>query len=1014
MRNNSTILLIAFLVFLASCSAEKKSSSVSFKVTNSMMVSNSGYQGGLVIQGEGPGAKFSQFIPYSASTTSGVDLQLPKGIWKFRAFGWTGGTAMVGALKCAESVVDVNLDTVDVNLAPTLAACDNMLGSSTYMTSPGSGVFKTLNFITCGQFYKVDGTVVSSYMDSGFCNETSTLPASSKVWAKSIQIIPINYALDGTRTEITNAALCFTGSQGFATVSANIPTKNFPISVKLFDNATCDSTDQQDLLVDYKFVKGLEYDYLSETSPLLVADKRLFTGSSQNYLFLSSSKSKQGLSSLRSLIPSIKCGTGQPCIEKPSLSSIDYLIAPGNRYLLQSNASLTQRCDTFTITGLTSADYECIEEIQHDKVDVYLIISSSVCATSCSYDWGFGSTSNSLNVFNSISNPLPEFYNDLFRTIGSFNTTTVLTNVEKNISSLSNIEQDYGRLSSVREMLDADGPGGLLGNTPCSSTVNASQVIAFYEDGEIKTYKISFTGLGTNVVQVPKYICDDTNLNPTNCTSAGATYKYDAVLKIQILNGLIWETRNYIKLSCAKKIGEMEQQESDADGLRKELTFWNTQDIATSRYEYYSREEKIDPTTAEIQNAYISFERGEKTSLTDLRVDLFNFNSKKIATDEYKQHIRQSYYDITVTAGAKKVIRHSRFEELPTSSDENGSITLSSPAYSLFEDTLYSDFESQGLGLSSHNAKSANGTNKVRTFYNSTNNIYITGSLTNGFSRAGTIQKIKSSINNSGQLIVCWLEGNATPYSVYSAVYDGSTWSSVNSHSNGGDTINCHMDSTGRPYVVYHNSSTQNGYITSINDASSWTTPVALAASNNISFDSTILNDLIYTAEIYNNASPIESILKITKISFDPSTSTFTPISLTYNLTASTTVSTGIIEFAKISGSGNLRLSANYNVSAVNYLTIFESDFTGSSIDLMASYNTNGGVHIPSKDKFSSWLNVTAPVALNTPTAVAPFVSTNVGSLALPIKTQFEYNFSSMRPDNFDLIFTPQTSFVGQ
>lgn len=186
-----TIILIATLLFLTSCGS--KTSSVSLKVTSSnMALTNSSYQGGLVINGKGPnGDQFSQFISYNAlSTSNELNITIPKGTWTFEAVGWTGPVIFQGNSYCATTTVDLSTDNAIVNLAPTLAGCDSH-GSPSFLAGPGTGTFKALRLTTCLDFYDSTGTLVTLSTQYAYCEGASPKMRSSKVWARSAKVTPL-------------------------------------------------------------------------------------------------------------------------------------------------------------------------------------------------------------------------------------------------------------------------------------------------------------------------------------------------------------------------------------------------------------------------------------------------------------------------------------------------------------------------------------------------------------------------------------------------------------------------------------------------------------------------------------------------------------------------------------------------------------------------------------------------------------------------------------------------------
>jgi hypothetical protein len=314
--------LLSWLLAMVGCSG--KNNSVTIDVSS--VFSIQGFNGGLIVSGEGPNGQ--SFIK-SVFSGSSVSVVLPDGSWKINAVGWDGDTPFAGTPACGQSTFNLTSTSLNLLIKITEANClsENFSGGA-FTTDFPVQTIHPLRVVTCGSFYyhtvatpaeKITADNSTS-IPSDFCQGHHPTDMRSSV--RSLKIIPLNKNIDGPVSSGSDA-LCLNESElkfGIFNTNLQLPIKGLPLKVALFERSDCEGG-----LGEVNFLKGFQagdpaqfdslFDHKEQESLNLPAANRLFLPSEGLF---------RGWSPLYHLMPEFKCEGGVHCTALEEKSLYDY------------------------------------------------------------------------------------------------------------------------------------------------------------------------------------------------------------------------------------------------------------------------------------------------------------------------------------------------------------------------------------------------------------------------------------------------------------------------------------------------------------------------------------------------------------------------------------------------------------------------------------------------------------------------------------------------------------------
>lgn len=296
MKVLNTIILLFFATILVGCGAAGKSSAT-LQVSQAFALTNPNFGGGLIIIGEGPnGKKFS--IPLD--TTKQATIDLDKGSWTFSVIGWDGGYSnykFQGARHCGFTQVDLASTEQTVSLSASPAGCNDPAFIAAVDV-------RSITTNACGSFYNYN-SVTNNWSDveeaevPAYCSDPD-YPSDYRRKATYLRV----FALAGNNGNVTTSfdSTC----QEISVASLYLPTKKFPLMIKLY-NSAMDCTNKVNDNIPYMFPNGL----IAGNSNF---DQIFFSGA--NKLLLSDSMTRRGKSPFMNMMPRILCN-GADCLSDP-------------------------------------------------------------------------------------------------------------------------------------------------------------------------------------------------------------------------------------------------------------------------------------------------------------------------------------------------------------------------------------------------------------------------------------------------------------------------------------------------------------------------------------------------------------------------------------------------------------------------------------------------------------------------------------------------------------------------
>lgn len=598
MKATSTLLFIVIAAFcFTSCGAKK--TSATFEVsTSALSVSNTSFNGGLVIMGSSNLGSFTIPIPknYSGSGGSGdkVTLDLPRASWTFSAIGWEGNIFQ-GNSKCGSQTVDLDKDEQTINLNIDYAKCGtqaDVFGSSDYRSGNAFLIFEV---ITCGWLYEVDGdglkTPVSHSTANSFCNSTSAVDGKYKNWAKSVKV-EVPKSINGVNSPGMQQCLPTITGEGVFASPFKLPSKGVPFVITLYNRDGCFSEDN--VISKFEFSGGFD----TESSDF---DSVLNKGSGKMRLFLPSYEVRRGYSSFEKPNP-ILCGVS-PCLSPPAAipGGKDRFIRSGSEFVVTATPTVNQSCSK--LTGVTSfvidpaptlANIRNNCEMKNGQMIIRLNFSPST-GTAPRLNLTFeGGSAISLNL---ATNDSYDAFQLGFETIGFQVFPAPNPNVRDSFRAFFDYPEESGLLTQVRELLGPEGAGGVLGRGLTCSDAEAVKFVTFQDEGVKKTYKVEIGDAG-ETPQISAFQAD---------AAVQENDSFDKKISISRKIG----SNNFLPemslhFNCDYSVGRF-QSFKDKDGkIEKRLLEWNTEDPTTSRVKEVRYEEEktngvVDRTISDVR-----------------------------------------------------------------------------------------------------------------------------------------------------------------------------------------------------------------------------------------------------------------------------------------------------------------------------------------------------------------------------------------------------------------------------
>jgi hypothetical protein len=643
MRLSHLFIFITSALFLVSCGATKSTSSL--KVSFGMAAANKSYKGGLVFYGKSSTGKiFSLPVPYNVNAPSNqVDIDLDFGTWTFAAVSWDGGVGTPkffrGNSTCAlikDKVIDSN--QVTVNLTLESSTCSD----ADFGTSFSSGSFKKLGIVTCGTFWKDFTTTPLSPLAIGednpdYCDTTNPkIPPDLKKWAKAAHIsVPV--MIPGQPISMSSPlSVCLPLNEGKSLSNLeSFPEDGLPLQV-ILTNSNC--AEDKKITARYVLERGFSQKY-----PLLF-DSRTSSNSNVNNLYLLSTLSRRGISSLIDSMPNFQCHSSDPCIKIPN--SFAKYVEPERDFYVKdfqqgdACSNISSSIDIL-LDGSPITTFDNAQDCQLREGRFYIRLKSDDFVNSCSATPGcylsvnLNSTATTFYIMRSPDTldgvSALSAYELIFRALGHEDTISYPLNWDSlNAYNSFNMfyedkegEKYFGMLSHIRQMFAPDAIGGLLYNVTASSLAGKDFNFSIWDDGTQKPFNLK---VESNSETIPNYI----NNGATNYTHKLTLSQIQGGAKIPF---------QVIRWAYGKKIGMSEVKFVEVDSNKNEkrvsrnLFYWNTESIHNSRFELYGSEDINENTTPfSLILRRTNFVRAEREATIDegnARIDQYSYESRK-------------------------------------------------------------------------------------------------------------------------------------------------------------------------------------------------------------------------------------------------------------------------------------------------------------------------------------------------------------------------------------------------
>jgi len=650
-------LLLLSLIILASCGVQQTTTTLRLS-TAGLALSNGAYQGGLVVVGKSSsGATFSIPVPYSAGSTSEVEITLQRGTWSFNAIGWNGASTLEGDSVCSK-LDNVNLDrpTQVVDLTVAAATCNDIAFGNNGALS-GTYTFNPFQLITCGSLLSnfASNTSVIATTQNDFCSPTN-FPDDALSNARSFRLSVPSITPEGV---VSNGALttCLTLPLGYqaAASTLRLPGKSTPYKIDLYESTDCNETE---LISSSIFKNGFD-------EPSTEYDHVFGPSGGTSKLFLSSNSTKKGFSQLINNIPTFKC-SGTDCLTMPNISGADRIIRPLNEFIYLSDLSQapTATCANVNFTSdATGFTYNGATDCQISNNKMIIKVNYSNCPSICTLTNTLGAGNGPNLTFKTDTNNSAKAYEEAYSIIGHNNVPPfVAIQSMPHISMMNDGITSLGLIQDVRAMFIPSGPGGFYEPGLTCATASGTRATTFWDEGVQVSYQVTIEDITGE--PVPNYICDDLPNVAVPCTLTSFSKK----MILRKMTPPSSTTERVMYYDCSLKIGKLEIQETKLENgfnkIQKKMIYWNSilgNDL-NSRFEDYQITTMENPGTGILNNVFSSYVRAEKIDASNIILDSFNFESH-LESGIYKQRLTKAEYNISHAnnkfLSAKTEVEHS-------------------------------------------------------------------------------------------------------------------------------------------------------------------------------------------------------------------------------------------------------------------------------------------------------------------------------------------------------------------
>jgi hypothetical protein len=810
----SFLLTISSIFLLSACGVP--TSKTTLKVTNSMAVGNTTYKGGLVFYGRSAGGKFfSAPIAYSAgSANNTAEIVLDKGVWTFAAVGWshtnTNPDPLQGTSECAVTTVNLDADNKTVVLDLDSSKCNNDEFGGAGAYNAANGGFGITTLITCGTLYKNSSTETPldplnpTNNDPTYCSSGTDITPDLKLWAKSARIkIPV---IKPGQPPLQSSDLSFCqvleqgktdpiipspGAETINSMLKRLPPKGVPFIIELHDNGSCTSP-----IKKYEFREGLTFPYPN-------FDYEFYNSN----LYLLTTISQRGQSSLMDSLPSFECSSTLPCSAIPESTSQRFIQSSTPFYLADKSVVVDcSNLSSITISGGTStlsspnSPVRC--ETRDDRLYFKLSnndLSSLSCTTSCTLEFTFTKSGYTpVSIGRSIELQATNIsalaaYNLLLSTVGHQDIKTSLP-IGEQLNGLNSLDffhegdQDdshYGLLSNIREFFGPQIAGGFFSNlTTSASLTDAETNIVLWEDGVQKSINLK---IESNDDDVPTYLVADEGAYGVG-TNTHSEFTHQ--LTVSKIIGGVYVPMTILKWVYGEKIGLLEEKNTkNEDGKSKthrRILAWNTNSINHHRlenYEYESENLVSSPTTQ--TKVRTRFTRAEKAGSDDkARIESFNYQSNLEGSNHYQNANKEFIYLNS------NFINYSREDAWAQKGSGDPDFFGREGINLVISDKSMN--HKAASGLSPNKSHLINAWPECTTFDSSLNSCttwsikILLKSSTSKFFQISSLSssdepKIKVSVNNGGHASIAWSINTGSTSDLYAMVWNDSTqtWTSA-------------------------------------------------------------------------------------------------------------------------------------------------------------------------------------------------------------------------------------------
>lgn len=604
MKINASLFALALLPFIHGCGGGGGNSSAKLEVSRGMLVSNSSFDGGLIVVGRNESTK--EFFSMDLATGTEAKIPLKKGDWSFYAIGWDGGASapykkFAGRPYCGltkKSLIE-DAETVDITVNETTCADTTFSRGHVDSTNPSIPTLKTLGLITtCNTFYPYPPSIVdainSSYVTSAdpdnFC-DLQGVPGDLKSSIGSVKIYATKKSSEQITSNLGFSSECISASAPNSSIinpmgsgrpffgrDLKLPYGVIPLKVVTFKDSTCSNPTAQ-----FDFDQGLSHDHSA------IFDHRLFIRNgtpNQLRLILPANKMKRATSPLMAHMPSIVCdnsGVVGKCVNLDSAFNYNFhgfYGAVGTSVFVKDKTT----CSSLAWTG-TIDSASCVVEDGMAKVTFFADATPGAGGAT------FTLNGTTYSVY--ISEPSVAGHDRFLMRkkheewLGfSPNNGDPHSFFQKSMHEFDEI-QSAGIFSNVRDIFS----GEISGLFNISSSIDSSytfedacndlvgsKTIEIYDDETLELFNAKLVVHNSPVSSGNRFICDISTDAAATCNAPNNFHK--RLLAYDYRTSAIIP-RFVVEFSCTKLLGKYGSYEVAIDSgekrIRQESLSWNTE-----------------------------------------------------------------------------------------------------------------------------------------------------------------------------------------------------------------------------------------------------------------------------------------------------------------------------------------------------------------------------------------------------------------------------------------------------